>query len=127
MDRPGVESPATNPDAPPTDPRGANPGVADPPRVDPRGPGASAADLRAENERLRARVAALESELVEVQARANAAVAHWQERAYWLDRWHVDLNALMRRPGAAEFRALLRAVRSVGRAYKRLRRNLQSR
>ncbi len=54
---------------------------------------------------------ALEAELVEVQARANAAVAQWQERAYWLDRWHLDLNALMRRPGAAEFRAALRAVR----------------
>jgi hypothetical protein len=68
----------------------------------------------------------LESELVEVQARTNAAVAEWQERAYWLDRWHVDLNALMQRPGASEFRALLRAVRSVGRAYKRLKRSSRS-
>ncbi len=42
--------------------------------------------LQAENERLRARVAALEAELVEIQARTNAAVAEWQERAYWLDR-----------------------------------------
>jgi predicted nucleic acid-binding Zn-ribbon protein len=84
-------------------------------------------DIQAENERLRARVDALESELVETQARANAAVAQWQERAYWLDRWHVDLNALMRRPGASEFRALLRAVRSVARAFKQLKRNLKSR
>jgi hypothetical protein len=82
--------------------------------------------LTQENERLRERVATLESELVEVQARTNAAVAEWQERAYWLDRWHVDLNALMRRRGAAEFRAMLRAVRSVGRAYKRLRRGSRS-
>lgn len=79
-----------------------------------------------ENQRLRARVAALEAELVEVQARTNAAIAQWQERAYWLDRWHVDLNALMRRPGASEFRAMLRAVRSVGRAYRRLRRQRSS-
>jgi hypothetical protein len=114
MEHPHLQSPATSLDATPADPRGA----------DPRAP---ATDPQAENERLRARVAALESELVEVQARANAAVAHWQERAYWLDRWHVDLNALMKRPGAAELRSLLRAVRSVGRAYKRLRRNLQSR
>ncbi len=64
------------------------------------------------------------SELVEVQARANAAVAQWQERAYWLDRWHLDLNALMRRPGAAELRAGLRAIRAVVRAYKRARRTL---
>lgn len=78
--------------------------------------------LRAENEALRARIAALEAELVEVQARTNAAVAHWQERAYWLERWHVDLNELMRRPGASEFRAGLRAVRSVLRVFRGLKR-----
>jgi hypothetical protein len=75
-----------------------------------------------EIEQLRARVAALEAELVEVQTRANAAVAEWQERAYWLDRWHLDLNAAMRRPGAAQFRAAVRAVRSVVWALKRLKR-----
>jgi len=84
----------------------------------------SGQQLQAENEMLRARVAALESELVDVQARTDAAVAQWQERAYWLDRWHLDLNALMRRPGAAELRAALRAIRSVARAYKRARRSL---
>lgn len=82
-------------------------------------------DLEAENERLRARVSELESELVEVQARTNAVVAHWQERAYWLDRWHLDLNALMRRRGASEFRALLRALRSVVWAAKRGMRRLR--
>jgi hypothetical protein len=82
-------------------------------------------DLARENERLRARVEALEAELVEVQARTNAAVARWQDRAYWLDRWHLDLNAVMRRPGAAEARAALRAMRSVLRFYKRLRRGLR--
>jgi hypothetical protein len=81
--------------------------------------------LARENERLRARVEALEAELVEVQARTNAAVARWQDRAYWLDRWHLDLNAVMRRPGAAEARAALRAMRSVLRFYKRLRRGLR--
>ncbi len=80
--------------------------------------------LRRENERLRARVAALESELVDIQARANAAVAEWQDRAYWLDRWHLDLNAIMRRPGAAQFRGVLRAVRSVAWRYKRIKRRL---
>jgi hypothetical protein len=88
--------------------------------------GQSLSDVQAENERLRARVAELESELVEVQARTNAAVAEWQERAYWLDRWHLDLNALMRRRGAAEFRGLLRAVRSVGRTFKLLKRRLSN-
>jgi hypothetical protein len=67
----------------------------------------------------------LESELIEVQARANAAVAAAQERAYWLERWHVDLNALMRKPGAREFRALLRAVRTVARQARKLKRRLR--
>jgi hypothetical protein len=80
--------------------------------------------LQAENELLRSRVAALEEELVEVQARTDTAVAQWQERAYWLDRWHLDLNALMRRPGAAELRAGIRAVRAVIRAFRRAKRGL---
>jgi len=80
--------------------------------------------LQQENERLRQRLAALEEELVEVQARADQTVAAWQERAYWLDRWHLDLNALMRRPGAAELRAALRAIRSVARFFIRAKRRL---
>jgi hypothetical protein len=80
--------------------------------------------LQSENDLLRARVAALEAELVDVQARTDAVVAHWQERAYWLDRWHLDLNAIMRRPGASEFRAAVRAVRSVVWALKRAKRRL---
>ncbi|MCW3028758.1 MAG: hypothetical protein JWN81_1969, partial [Solirubrobacterales bacterium] len=68
---------------------------------------------QAELERLRARVATLEAELVEVQARADAAVAEWQDRAYWLDRLHVDLNALMRRPGANQLRLVLKATRAI--------------
>lgn len=75
--------------------------------------------LQAELERLRARVAALESELVQVQAHANDAVAEWQDRAYWLDRWHLDLNELMRRPITARLRAVLRAVRSPVRLLRR--------
>lgn len=78
----------------------------------------------AENERLRARVAALEDELVEVQSRTNAAVARWQEQAYWLDRWHLDLNALMRRRGAPELLAAVRAVRGVWWRLKQLKRRL---
>jgi hypothetical protein len=81
-------------------------------------------ELQQEVERLRTRVEALEAELVDVQARANASVAEWQERAYWLDRWHLDLNALMRRRGAAELRAGVRAVREVVRAFRRIKRIL---
>lgn len=80
--------------------------------------------LQAENELLRARVAALESELVEVQANTNAVIGQWQERAYWLDRLHLDLNRLMERPGANEVRLALRAVRSVIWRIKRIKRRL---
>jgi hypothetical protein len=82
-------------------------------------------DLARENARLRARIDALEGELLDVQRSANAAVARWQDRAYWLDRWHLDLNAVMRRPGAAEARAALRAGRSLVRFYQRLRAGLR--
>jgi hypothetical protein len=68
-------------------------------------------DERAELIALRARVIELERERVEQIAAANAAVAAAQERVYWLDRWHLDLNALMARRGAAELRALVRLAR----------------
>jgi len=81
-------------------------------------------DQQAEIERLRARVAALEAELVAQAERAERAVATAQERTYWLDRWHLDLNALMQRPGAAEFRAMVRGVRWVLRGMKKVKRTL---
>jgi uncharacterized protein YlxW (UPF0749 family) len=81
--------------------------------------------LQAEVERLRARVATLEAELVETQARTNVVVAQTQERVYWLDRWHLDLNALMRRPGAAELRGALRGARAVTRAFRQAKRRLR--
>jgi hypothetical protein len=82
------------------------------------------ASVEAENERLRARVAALEAELVEVQSRTNTAIAKWQEQAYWLDRWHLDLNALMLRPGATELLGAVRSVRGVWWRVKLLKRRL---
>ena len=66
-----------------------------------------------EVEALRRRIDALEREQHERTARANAALAAAQDRAYWLDRWNLDLNALMRRPGAGELRAAMRAARGV--------------
>jgi hypothetical protein len=81
-------------------------------------------DERAELEALRARVAELERERAEQVAAANAAVAAAQERAYWLDRWHLDLNALMQRPGAAEFRAAVRLARGAIRAVRLTKRKL---
>jgi hypothetical protein len=79
---------------------------------------------QAEIQALRERVDALERENAEQAARANAAIARAQDRVYWLDRWGLDLNALMRRRGASEFRAGLRAVRAVVRRVQKVKRRL---
>lgn len=84
----------------------------------------STTEREAELERLRARVAALEDELIERTARANAAVAAAEDRAYWLDRWRLDLNALMRRPGAHRARTALRFARMVYRKLREARQEL---
>jgi len=77
-----------------------------------------------EIERLRAQVAELERQLGEQAARANAAIAAAQERAYWLDRWHLDLNALMATRRGAQFRALMRAARAPVRRVRMVKRRL---
>jgi hypothetical protein len=82
---------------------------------------------RDELERLRERIAQLEAELVEVQASTNAAVAEWQERAYWLDRLHIDLNRAMQRPGAEQLRLLLKGARTVYWRLKLVKRRLTGR
>ena len=84
----------------------------------------SGEQLERENAALRERVDQLESELAEQAARTNALLADAQERTYWLDRWGLDLNALMERPDAAQFRALLRAARRPLRQARRLKRRL---
>lgn len=71
-----------------------------------------------EIERLREQVADLQRQLAEQAARANAAIAAAQERAYWLDRWHIDLNALMATRWGGAFRALMRGVRTPIRAAR---------
>lgn len=72
--------------------------------------------------RLRARIKQLEAQVADVEAWANQAVAEAQVKTYWLDRWHLDLNALMRRRSADRLRAALRGMRSVYRAARGLRR-----
>jgi hypothetical protein len=62
---------------------------------------------------LQRRLEQLDRQRVEQLARANEALAAAQDKSYWLDRWHVDLNAVMARRGAAELRALVRALRAV--------------
>src|SRR3954452_4301594 len=92
----------------------------------------------AELSALRAQVRQLERELVDQAAQAGAAVAAAEDRAvgltreheeaiaelkerlYWLDHWNVDLNELMRRPGADSARAFARGVRDVSHLFKRV-------
>jgi hypothetical protein len=52
----------------------------------------------AELERLHARIDELERERAELAARTAVLVARAQERTYWLDRWQLDLDALVRHP-----------------------------
>jgi SAM-dependent methyltransferase len=75
----------------------------------------------AELEALKARLAALEEELADRAARTNAALAAAQDRVYWLERWHLDLNSLMRRPAARALRVLFFASRFAYRLLWRLR------
>jgi hypothetical protein len=67
--------------------------------------------LRAERDALRARLEVLERERAAGMARTAEVAAAAQERVYWLDRWQVDLNALMVSPPGARLRALARALR----------------
>jgi hypothetical protein len=82
------------------------------------------ADERAELEALRTRLATLEAERAELVARTGAAVAAAQARAYWLDRWHLDLNGVMARPAAGRLRELARGLRAPLRAVRALKRRL---
>jgi hypothetical protein len=82
-------------------------------------------DEEIEIQRLRERVSALESELADVQAWANRTVADAQERTYWLDRWQVDLNAVMRRRGVQRAQTIARGARGVVRAARRAKRRLR--
>lgn len=77
-----------------------------------------------EIEGLRVRVAELEAQLIETEEWANRMVGAAQERLYWLDRWHLDLNAVMRRESATRIRSALRAFRSVYRELVRAKRRL---
>jgi len=82
------------------------------------------AELERENEELRRQVAELEAQLVEQAARTNELVARAQERVYWLDRWHIDLERLVAIPGVSAMRALVRAIRAPVRVARKVKRSL---
>ena len=67
---------------------------------------------REELDVLRARLDALEREQVERTARAHHALAAAQVKSYWLDRWQVDLNSLMRSRLARELRVAIRGAQA---------------
>jgi hypothetical protein len=84
-----------------------------------------AAEDEDEIARLRERVATLEAQLLETEAWANRVVAEAQDKTYWLDRWHLDLNALMRRKSVGRALAFADSVAfAVYRIARKLRRAL---
>lgn len=68
---------------------------------------------------LRARVAELEALLARQTKATHELVARSQEKLYWLERWHVDLDAVMAKPGATW---LLDAAKSARAGVRRVRR-----
>ena len=81
----------------------------------------------AELERLRGRVAELERELLVQAERTGRVVAAAQRRPYWLDRWHLDLDALMRRRAVGvPLDTAFRAARKLRHLLQRVRRRLGS-
>jgi hypothetical protein len=85
-----------------------------------------AAEREDEIARLRDRVASLEAQLLETEAWANRVVAEAQDRTYWLDRFHVDPNALMRRIGTDRAERIADWARTVYRTAKNFRQQRRS-
>jgi uncharacterized coiled-coil protein SlyX len=79
---------------------------------------ASSAEVQA----LQARVAELEAQLAEQARATNEIVARSQEKLYWLERWHVDLDRVMARPGAEQTLEAVKKLRGVVRAIRRAKR-----
>jgi hypothetical protein len=81
-------------------------------------------DQTAEITALRARVAELEEQLARKDAETAQLVATAQEKLYWLERWHVDLDRVMRKPGAIPLLDALRSARRVTWEARKLKRRL---
>jgi uncharacterized coiled-coil protein SlyX len=75
-------------------------------------------------EALQARIAELEHELAEQTRRTNAIVAEAQEKLYWLERWHVDLDRVMARPGALRALETFRWIRGQIRRLRLFKRRI---
>jgi uncharacterized coiled-coil protein SlyX len=84
----------------------------------------SPADMSAEVEALRARVAELEGQLAQQARATNEIVARSQEKLYWLERWHVDLDKVMSKPGAQQTLEGVKRLRGAVRAMRRTKRRI---
>ncbi|WP_445148463.1 hypothetical protein [Baekduia sp. Peel2402] len=73
---------------------------------------------------LRARVAELEDQLARKDAETAQLVATAQEKLYWLERWHIDLDKLMRKPGAIPLLDALRSARALSWKARKLKRRV---
>lgn len=80
-----------------------------------------------EIEALRARVADLEAQLAEQARTTNAVVARAQQKLYWLERWQIDLDALMTRRGAVPALKAVRSLRGIVRRARLVVRRLTGR
>jgi hypothetical protein len=74
----------------------------------------------AEVDELRARVAELETQLADQARRTNRVVAQAQAKLYWLERWQIDLDDLMAKPGAVQALDAVRWLRNTLRKVRRL-------
>jgi hypothetical protein len=84
-------------------------------------------DQGAEIAALRARVAELEDQLARKDAETARLVANAQEKLYWLERWHIDLDRVMAKPGAIPLLDALRKSRAMVWKARKLKRRLLGR
>jgi hypothetical protein len=84
----------------------------------------SGVDQETEVAALRARVAELEAQLERQAQQTAAVVAESQEKLYWLERWHIDLDRVMRKPGAVQALDALRGARNLVWRVVKLKRRL---
>jgi hypothetical protein len=75
-------------------------------------------DIERELALTRAALASAEQQLSELREARSAEMARLERQAYWLERWRIDLDALMSR---RIVRAFVAAVGSVLRLAGRLR------
>jgi hypothetical protein len=75
-------------------------------------------DIKRELALTRAALASTEQQLSELRQARSAEMARLERQAYWVERWRIDLDALMRR---RIVRAFVAAVGSILRLAGRLR------